>query len=257
MLGKKPTNSHQKPLSIFIAVIALFLASFIVACKNDSQSVASNDGNQSAPANASSNGAAPVAGAATQTNPATAASPAAGASPSTVPTTPFGPVGQTSSGAGKQEGKLAPRGNLPITTSPAKPPITPEPDPFPARPTPTVVMAEGKIVQQWQAPAEAAKLISPVKDKPDAAKIGREFYMQKCADCHGKKGQGNGWMSGNTKRDGKALAPTNLASKMVQANTDGELFWKITNGRSPMPAHRIRFDDEQRWHIVAYLRALK
>ena len=42
-----------------------------------------------------------------------------------------------------------------------------------------------------------------------------------------------------------------------QANTDGELFWKITNGRSPMPSHRIRFDDEQRWYIVAYLRTLK
>ncbi len=251
MLGKKPTNSHQRLLSISIVSIALLGASFGVACRNDSQSVASNDGNQSAPANTSSNGAAPVAGASAQTNAST------GASPPTVPTTPFGPVGQTSSGAGKPEGKPAMMGNLPITTSPAKPPITPDPDPFPARPTPTVVMAEGKIVQQWQAPADAAKLTSPVKDKPDAAKLGREFYMQKCADCHGKKGQGNGWMSGNTKRDGKTLTPTNLASKMAQANTDGELFWKITNGRSPMPAHRIRFDDEQRWYIVAYLRTLK
>ena len=253
MLGKKPTNSHRKLLSIFIVAIALSIASFSVACRNDSQSVTSNDASQNAPANASSNAAAPVAGAVAQTNP----SPAAGAAPSTMPTTPFGPVGQTSSDAGKQEGKPAMMGNLPITISPAKPPLTPEPDPFPARPTPTVVMAEGKIVQQWQVPADAAKLTSPLKDKPDAAKAGRELYLQKCADCHGKKGQGNGWMSGNTKRDGKTLAPTNLASKMVQANSDGELFWKITNGRSPMPAHRIRFDDEQRWYIVAYLRTLK
>jgi len=51
--------------------------------------------------------------------------------------------------------------------------------------------------------------------------------------------------------------PTNLASKVVQANTDGELFWKITNGRRPMPANRIRFTDEQRWYIVAFLRSLK
>ncbi len=249
MPGKKPTNSHQKLLSIFIAAAALLTASFIAACKNDSQSAASNNGNQNAPANASSNPGAPATGAATQADPA--------ASPAAVPTTPFGPVGQTSSGAGKQEGKPAMMGTMPVTVSPAKPPLAPEPDPFPARPTPTVVMAEGKIVQQWQAPAEAANLTNPFKDKPDAAKLGRDLYMQKCADCHGKKGQGNGWMSGNTKRDGKALPPTNLASKMAQANTDGELFWKITNGRSPMPAHRIRFDDEQRWHIVAYLRTLK
>jgi mono/diheme cytochrome c family protein len=148
-------------------------------------------------------------------------------------------------------------GNIPATVSTAKPMMTPEPDPFPARPTPTVVINKGKIVQQWQAPADAAQLVNPVKDKPDAAKLGREYYMQRCADCHGKKGEGNGWMSGNSKRDGKPLPPTNLTSQMVQANTDGELFWKITNGRSPMPANRIRFDDERRWYIVTFLRTLK
>jgi mono/diheme cytochrome c family protein len=174
-----------------------------------------------------------------------------------VPTTPVGPVGQTSPTNGKGEEKRTILENFPVTRSPAKPPITPEPDPFPPRPTPTVVAKDGKIVQQWQAPAEAAKLVNPVKDKPNAAKIGREYYMQRCADCHGKNGQGNGWMSAQTKRDGKPLPPTNLASRMAQANTDGELFWKITNGKSPMPSSRIRFDDEQRWYIVTYLRALK
>jgi len=148
-------------------------------------------------------------------------------------------------------------GNLPVTVSPAKPALTPAPDPFPPRPTPTVVVQNGKVVQQWQAPAEAASMTNPVKGRPDAAKIGREYYMQKCVDCHGKEGKGNGWMSAQTKRDGKPLPPTNLASQMVQANTDGELFWKITNGKSPMPAHRVRFDDEQRWYIVSYLRTFK
>ena len=85
----------------------------------------------------------------------------------------------------------------------------------------------------------------------------KEMYDKGCAKCHGKEGKGNGYMSAQTKRDGQPLPPTNLASQMVQANTDGELFWKITNGRSPMPAHRVRFEDEQRWYIVAYLRTLK
>jgi len=120
-----------------------------------------------------------------------------------------------------------------------------------------VVMENGKIKQQWQAPAEALSLVNPLKNSPDAATKGKEFYMQKCADCHGKEGKGNGWMSAMTKRDGKALPATNLASKVVQANSDGELYWKITNGRSPMPAHRIRFEDYQRWAIVAFVRTLK
>ncbi|MGH9802189.1 MAG: c-type cytochrome, partial [Blastocatellia bacterium] len=174
--------------------------------------------------------------------------------------TPVGPVGQTtpSSPFDLQPGeKKQMAGNVPVMVSPAKPALTPAPDPFPPRAEPPVVMENGKVKQQWPAAAEAASLTSPVKDRPDAAKLGKEYYMQKCADCHGKEGKGNGWMSAMTKRDGKALPPTNLASKAVQANSDGELFWKITNGKSPMPSHRVRFDDDQRWLIVAYLRALK
>ncbi|MBS1786280.1 MAG: cytochrome c [Acidobacteria bacterium] len=174
--------------------------------------------------------------------------------------TPVGPVGQStpSSPFDLQPGeKKEMRGNMPVMVGPAKPALTPAPDPFPPRPEPAVVMENGKIKQQWQAPAEALSLTSPVKDNPEAAKLGKDYYMQKCADCHGQSGKGNGWMSAMTKRDGKPLFPTNLASKVVQANSDGELFWKITNGKSPMPAHRIRFDDQQRWLIVAYLRTLK
>lgn len=141
---------------------------------------------------------------------------------------------------------------LPITVSPAKPMLTPAPDPFPARPTPPVVMKDGKIVQQWEAPAESLALANPFKGSAEATAEGKKFYMQRCVDCHGKEGKGNGWLS-----KGVFKPPTNLASRMVQANSDGELYWKITNGRSPMPASRIRFTDEQRWQIVNYVRTFK
>jgi len=193
---------------------------------------------------------------------APATPPVGSASP--VPTTPVGPVGQTSpevatpSGPqedpfvlkGEQKGNMM--GGSGLTVTKAKPAPTPNPDPFPPRPTPEIVMKDGRIVQQWQAPAEAASVVNPFKNKPDAVKLGRAYYNQKCVDCHGRNGQGNGWMS-----RGLLRPPTNLASKVVQANTDGELFWKITKGKSPMPAHGIRFDDEQRWYIVTYLRTFK
>ena len=162
-------------------------------------------------------------------------------------------AGQPASNQGGQKSRI-PDGKLmtdgEFTT--AKPAPTPAKDPFPARPTPAVVMQNGKIVQQWQAPADAAAVVSPVKDNPNAAGIGKVLYLQKCVDCHGKAGEGNGWMS-----KGLLRPPTNLASKVVQANTDGELFWKITNGKSPMPAHRVRFTDEERWYIISYLRTFK
>ena len=154
--------------------------------------------------------------------------------------------------AGRGVQPSAAMGGLPgAVTQPYKPTPTPG-DPFPPRPTPTVVVADGKVVQEWQAPAEAANLTNPVKDAPNAVRIGEALYNQRCVDCHGKRGYGNGVMSRTIKK-----APTNLASRMVQANTDGELFWKITNGRSPMPANHQRFTDEQRWYIVTFLRTLK
>lgn len=200
----------------------------------------------------------------------TAASPGANAAPGTDPATPATPAGSVGQNAAttapadmaemKKEDEFAPqgeqKGNLMggsgITITKAKPAPTPEPDPFPARPTPAIVMKDGKIVQPWQAPADAAAVVNPYKGKPDAVKLGRMYYNQKCVDCHGKSGLGNGWMS-----RGLLRPPTNLASKVVQANTDGELFWKITKGKSPMPAHGVRFDDEQRWYIVSFLRTLK
>lgn len=224
----------------FIAAAALLVALSGAACK--SGSVVSDSSAQNA--------------AASPANSLPSATPAGGAPSATTPPTQVGQAPTAAPDSGKNPGRKI-VSNIPATVTEAKPPSTPEPDPFPPRPTPTVVMKDGKIVQQWQAPANGADQVNPEKSKPDAVRMGREFYMQVCAACHGKSGQGNGINSSFPKRDGKPLPPTNLTSKVVQANTDGELFWKITNGKSPMPAHRIRLDDEQRWYIVAFLRTLK
>lgn len=240
-------KSHTQLSFVKLLLLAsvLLAAALVSSCQKGSV-VSENDGK-----------AAPVA-ASTPTDVA-ANSSQSPTNPQSSPT-PVGPTGQAtpSSPFDLQPGeKKQMAGNLPVMVGPAKPALTPAPDPFPPRPEPPVVMENGKIKQQWQAPAEALSLVNPLKNSPDAAAKGREFYMQKCADCHGKEGKGNGWMSAMTKRDGKALPATNLASKVVQANSDGELYWKITNGRSPMPAHRIRFEDYQRWAIVAFVRTFK
>ena len=46
------------------------------------------------------------------------------------------------------------------------------------------------------------------------------------------------------------------SSAAVQSDTDGELFWKITNGRGSMPAWR-QLPETERWQIVNYIRTLK
>ncbi|HZS05369.1 MAG TPA: cytochrome c [Blastocatellia bacterium] len=198
--------------------------------------------------------------------PAPAASPSATASalsgtPAPPPGTatsatpaPTARAGEPQPGATGQPKQTPSMSHLAVVKTEATPTPKPEPTPTPAA-TPVIKRENGKIVQSWQAPAEFAKLTNPVGKKPDAAKTGKAFYDERCADCHGKEGLGNGPMARL-----KNKQATNLASEVVQANTDGELFYKVTNTdkeRLPHPKSQERFTDEQRWYIVAYLRTLK
>ena len=36
--------------------------------------------------------------------------------------------------------------------------------------------------------------------------------------------------------------------------TDGELFWKISEGHRPMPAFKNKLSEEERWQLVDYIR---
>ena len=83
----------------------------------------------------------------------------------------------------------------------------------------------------------------------DAARV---LYRNDCAKCHGVNGDGkkpaDSMYSYSTK-------PTNFTdTKLVDAMSDGEIFWKITNGRKPMPSFKIRLTDEQRWELVNLIR---
>jgi mono/diheme cytochrome c family protein len=136
-------------------------------------------------------------------------------------------------------------------TDPTLMPPPPTPTPTPA-PTPQVVSVNGKIKQQWEAPAEFAQMKSPLKMTPDLLQQGKALYKMRCEMCHGEKGQGNGPYNGPQWQQS-----TNLASQAVQANTDGELFYKVTTARNRHPASKVRFTDEERWMIVAFLRSFK
>ena len=43
----------------------------------------------------------------------------------------------------------------------------------------------------------------------------------------------------------------------MRSVTDGELFYRITKGRRPMPAFERRLSDEQRWQLVVLVRAFE
>jgi len=100
---------------------------------------------------------------------------------------------------------------------------------------------------EWQAPADAKAIKNPVKGVGNAKKA----VETNCASCHG-----------SGKGDGPAAAalpppkPADWTSARVQALSDGDLFWKISNGRGAMPPWK-HLPDKERWEIVNYIRTLK
>jgi len=104
----------------------------------------------------------------------------------------------------------------------------------------------------WIAPECANQLKNPVKGDESATTQGKKLYNQLCFICHGDKGKGDGMagMSLNPR-------PTDLTSKGVQAQTDGAIYWKITEGRPPMASYKESLSNEKRWQLVNYIRTLK
>ena len=68
--------------------------------------------------------------------------------------------------------------------------------------------------------------------------------MNQCAKCHGVNGDGKrppGSMYSYN------VQPTDFTrKKLMDSMSDGEMFWKITHGRRPMPAFQNRLSDYQR-----------
>jgi mono/diheme cytochrome c family protein len=82
---------------------------------------------------------------------------------------------------------------------------------------------------------------------------GRERYDIYCASCHGAVGDGNGIL----KKTGAMPAVASLDDKRIVEMADGEIFSTITGGKNLMAAYGPIVPVEDRWAVIAYLRALQ
>ena len=109
----------------------------------------------------------------------------------------------------------------------------------------------------WELPADADKTKNPAPTSEESVAKGKELYLERtkgnCVFCHGETGAGN---EANFPR--LSRKPADLTNKeRMSAMTDGEVFWKITKGITGiMPSMEKRLTEEERWHVVNYIRTL-
>jgi mono/diheme cytochrome c family protein len=90
--------------------------------------------------------------------------------------------------------------------------------------------------------------VNPLPGDKKFIEQGKKAAQVNCASCHGASGKGDGVAAAalNPK-------PADWTSKKVQDETDGELFWKISNGRGAMPPWKHL---QERWALIRYIRSL-
>lgn len=105
-------------------------------------------------------------------------------------------------------------------------------------------------------PEEYAGLSSPIAADEDSLARGAELFTTYCASCHGDGGMGDGPAAATLDPAPVAIAHT---SQMLG---DDYLFWRISEGgqgdpfNSAMPAWGNALDEQARWDLINYIRAL-
>ena len=103
-------------------------------------------------------------------------------------------------------------------------------------------------------PDVAAAVLNPFVGDEESVAAGARLYATNCAICHGETGEGDGPAA-----PGLDMPPSDLHEGHVQENSDGALFYIISHGKpdTPMPAWDNVLDEDERWHVVSFLRTFQ
>jgi mono/diheme cytochrome c family protein len=103
----------------------------------------------------------------------------------------------------------------------------------------------------WIVPAYEKQRKNPIAPSEAVLQAARAIYLDKCANCHGETGKGDG-------ADAMMYDPGPADftdAKHMNSLTDGEIFYQISAGRKPMPAFWKRLSEQQRWQLVLLVRS--
>lgn len=115
------------------------------------------------------------------------------------------------------------------------------------------ILATVWAAEAWKAPSDAAAVKNPVPKAKESLDRGKLLFLRQCMTCHGISGKGDGPEAAGL--DPKPGDFTDVAK--MKAQTDGELFWKLTNGRGKMKPYAeisATHTDQEKWDLINFIR---
>jgi mono/diheme cytochrome c family protein len=105
----------------------------------------------------------------------------------------------------------------------------------------------------WPVPDNFKSMKNPIASDATSIADGKALWTTHCKSCHGAKGLGDGPKAAQLKTE-----PGDFSKPAVQSQTDGSLFYKLSEGRDDMPNFKKKLPEaDERWSLVNYLRTLK
>ena len=116
-------------------------------------------------------------------------------------------------------------------------------------------IARGNVPYEYadtNADYEKAKTVlkSPLVQDDANLEQGKKMYTIYCVSCHGKKGDGNGYLSQTDKFAG-------IPSYKDRDITEGSIYHVIMYGKNLMGSHSSQLTNKERWQIVQYVGQLR
>jgi cytochrome c5 len=106
--------------------------------------------------------------------------------------------------------------------------------------------------QPWTAPPAAKELHSRLVASPKMIAEGKANFGVFCEGCHGPKGDGAGPIAIKF-----TIPVADLTTPLVQRQSDGELFWKLSHGYGAMPTWEGVLSVDDRWELIAFIRGFR
>tara|TARA_X000000950_G_C13806438_1_gene615765 strand:- start:308 stop:850 length:543 start_codon:yes stop_codon:yes gene_type:complete len=95
-----------------------------------------------------------------------------------------------------------------------------------------------------------SELKNPLEASEENLEKGKELYEIYCISCHGKKGDGNGYLSQAEKFEG-------IPSYKDRDINAGTIYHVIMHGKNLMGSHSSQLTYNERWQIIHYVENLR